>query len=177
MKKIVGIVLLMVVAVGIFAAAGPYIALYQIRSGVEKSDSEKIAAYVDFPALRTNLKEQLRAQMLKKESLKMKENPFDALAKGLASKMAEGMVDSFVTPAGLMKLLQGKKRGQDRNADPSSKSSEPKSNPFQDADCNYDSINKFSVRVKDNKDREIRFILTRAGLSWKLSNIILPFNG
>jgi len=177
MKKIVGIVLLMVVAVGIFAAAGPYIALYQIRSGVEKSDSEKIAAYVDFPALRTNLKEQLRAQMLKKESLKMKENPFDALAKGLASKMAEGMVDSFVTPAGLMKLLQGKKRGQDRNADPSSKSSEPKSNPFQDADCNYDSINKFSVRVKDNKDREIRFILTRAGLSWKLSNIILPLNG
>jgi len=177
MKKIVGIVLLMVVAVGIFAAAGPYIALYQIRSGVEKSDSEKIAAYVDFPALRTNLKEQLRAQMLKKESLKMKENPFDALAKGLASKMAEGMVDSFVTPEGLTKLLQGKKQGQERKSDSSSESLEPKGNPFQDADCNYDSINKFSVRVKDDKNREIRFILTRAGFSWKLSNIILPLKG
>jgi len=91
--------------------------------------------------------------------------------------MAEGMVDSFVTPAGLMKLLQGKKRSQDRNTDPSSKSSEPKSNPFQDADCNYDSIDKFSVRVKDDKNREIRFILTRAGFSWKLSNIILPLKG
>jgi len=177
MKKIAGIILFMVVAVGMYAAAGPYITLYQIRSGVEKSDSEKIAEYVDFSALRTNLKEQVHTQVLNGESSNMKENPFTSLAKGLASRMAEGMVDSFVTPAGLMKLLQGKKRSQDRNTDPSSKSSEPKSNPFQDADCNYDSIDKFSVRVKDDKNREIRFILTRAGFSWKLSNIILPVKG
>jgi len=174
MKKIVGLILLMALAAGLYAAAGPYITLYQIRSGVKNSDSEKISEHVDFATLRTNLKGQLHAHVLNGEAPDRKDNPFAAVAKGFVSKMADDVVDSYITPAGLTKLVSGKKRDRKRNSGQHPESGGHNRDLFQDARCHYDSLSQFSVRVKDDKDRDIRFILTRDGLSWKLSNIILP---
>ncbi|OPY90531.1 MAG: hypothetical protein A4E72_00599 [Syntrophus sp. PtaU1.Bin208] len=174
MKKIAGFVLLVVIAVGLYAAAGPYITLYSIKNGVEKSDPEKISRNVDFPVLRANLKEQLNSRIVSGKALTSEDNPVARAAKRLVSKMADGMVDALVTPAGLTKLVEGERRKQDPNPDTASRSGEEKSRFLQNTSCRYESLSEFSVRTKDDKNREIRFILTRKGLSWKLSNIILP---
>ena len=39
----------------------------------------------------------------------------------------------------------------------------------------YESARQFSVRVQVGNQRAIRLVLERTGLSWKLTNIILPF--
>ncbi len=174
MKKIAGLILLVLIAVGLYAAVGPYIAMYSIKTGVENSDPEKISQYVDFPALRANLKGQLHSRILSGKALDSEDNPVARAAKRLVSKMADGMVDALVTPAGLTKLVEGERRKQDPNPDSSSSSGKGKSRFLQNASFQYDSLSEFSVRTKDDKNREIRFILTRNGLSWKLSNIILP---
>jgi len=174
MKKIIGFVVLFAIAIAGYAAAGPFITLHQIKSGVEKQDSEKLSEHIDFATLRTNLKEQLNALVMKQATSELKDNPFAALAMGFASKLVEGMVDSFVTPSGLANLMEGKKPQRGQESEQPAGSSTQKREPFKDARYTYDSSSKFSVWVKDENGEEIRFVLARDGLSWKLSNIIVP---
>ena len=96
---------------------------------------------------------------------------------GFASKLVEDMVDTFVTPSGLANLLEGKKPLQSEGSEQSPGSGTPRLEPFKNARYTYDSTSKFSLWVKDGNGGEIRFVLTRDGLAWKLSNIVLPIKG
>ena len=44
----------------------------------------------------------------------------------------------------------------------------------QGAIYEYDSVSQFSVWIPAEKGEEIRFILRREGINWKLENILLP---
>ncbi|MDY0187387.1 MAG: DUF2939 domain-containing protein [Syntrophus sp. (in: bacteria)] len=174
MKKIAGWILLIVLAAGLYAAAAPYLTLYMIQSGVEQSDPEKISKYVDFPALRANLKTQVHSHIQSGETPSSRENPIATAANRLVSKMADDAVDSLVTPAVLKMLAQGEQRRERSTRDSSPGAEESKGGFLKNASCRYESLDTFSVTKKDDKNREIRLILSRSGLSWKLSNIILP---
>jgi hypothetical protein len=103
----------------------------------------------------------------------------------VASKFAESLVESVesaVTPAGLANLMEGKKPLASTpvptavtNIKASAKTELLE--PFKNARYTYDSFERFSVWVKDEKGEEIRFVLTRNGFSWKLTNIIIPMRG
>jgi hypothetical protein len=176
MKKIaILIALIVIVAVG-YIAAGPFIAIHEIKSGIEHQDSEKISGYVDFSVLRTNLKEQFNALFMKHAASELKDNPFAALGMAFASKLIDNMVDSFVTPASLTNLMEGKKPQQPQGIAEPKESSSQKPEPFKNARYTYDSTSKFSAWVKDDKGEETRFVFMRDGLSWKLSNILIPTN-
>lgn len=173
MKKIVIPLVLIVVVLAIFTAAGPFITIHNIKSGVEQQDSEKLTENIDFPTLRSNLKEQFNAFVMKNAASELQDNPFAALAMGFASKMVEGMVDSFITPSGLRSVIDGKNPKQAKGS--GNLSQEPnRQQPglFKDARYTFDSVKKCSVWVKNDKGGEIRFVLLRDGLSWKLSNIV-----
>jgi len=204
MKRIIGVAVLIVFAVVGYAAAGPFITLYQIASAVERQDSDKLARYVDFPSLRASLKEQLGALVAKEANARMKDSPFAALAAGLATNLADGLVDSVVTPGGVASLMGGimpepvrdaQKTLPQTPATPKNPGSVPEGSkdgslrddqglpqgsagwvpePFKNARFTYDSLSRFSVWVRDDRDREIRFVLIRGGLSWKLGRIVLP---
>ena len=176
MKRIAGIVVLTAIVIAAYTAAGPFITLYQIKGGIEDRDSAKLSEHIDFPALRVNLKEQINALVMKEAVLKMKDSPFAGLLKGLASKLADSMVDSFVTPSGLANLMEGKKPQQGRGAEEPAGSGAPaqKLDLLRNARFTYDSASRFSSWVKTDNGEEIRFVLTRDGLSWKLSNIVVP---
>lgn len=45
---------------------------------------------------------------------------------------------------------------------------------FKDARYSYDSPDRFSVWVGNDKGVEIRYVLVRTGISWKLGNIVIP---
>jgi hypothetical protein len=177
MKKIIvfgGLLLATIVGYAVF---GPFIAVYQIKSGVEQRDSEKLSEYIDFPTLRTNLKEQANAELMKKATTESKDKPFRALGLALAPKLVEGMVDSFVTPTGISYLMAGKKPQQFKGEQqPQESGGGHPREPFKNSRYTYDSPSKFSVWVKADKGEEIRFVLIRDGLSWKLSNIIIPMS-
>jgi hypothetical protein len=168
MIKILVFIALLIVAVGGYIAIGPFIAVHEIRTAIENQDSEKLAEYVDFPELRTNLKEQFDAYIMQRATTELKDNPFGVLGMALAGKMVEGMVDSFVTPAGLSRIAAGR-RSQGAEGSP-----QEKAQPFKNARYTYDSTSKFSAWVPGEDGDEIRFAFARSGLSWKLTNIIVP---
>jgi Protein of unknown function (DUF2939) len=167
MNKTTVLVGLVIVALVGYAAVGPVITIYQIKSAVEQQDSEKLSEYIDFPTLRTNLKEQLNSEMMKQAATGLKDNPILALGLALSPKLVESIVDSFVTPSGISNLMAGKQQHAQES------SGRQRWEPFKNSRYTYDSSSKFSVWVKDDKCEEIRFVLTRDVLSWKLSNIII----
>jgi hypothetical protein len=173
--KIIGsfFVLSVIIIVG-YVTAGPFITIYQIKSGVEDQDSEKLSEHIDFTSLRTNLKQQLNALVAREAASGSHDNPFAALAMGVAAKLVEGVVDTFVTSSGLANLMEGKKPLQSEGSEQSAGSGTVRHELFKNARYTYDSTSKFSVWVKDGNGGEIRFILTRDGLAWKLSNIVVP---
>jgi hypothetical protein len=176
MKKILALIVILAVVITGYFAAGPFITIYKIKSGIKNRDAEKISAQVDYSALRTNLKEQFNALLMKKTASDLKDNSFAALGMAFASKLIDGMVDAYVTPTNLANLMEGKKSEQPKGIEETTKENSNKPEPFKDARYTYDGFSKFSAWVKGDKDEEIRFVFTRNGLSWKLSNIQVPSN-
>src|SRR5690606_15860779 len=108
MKKWLWAAILILLALGGYIAAGPYLAYTAIRDAVETSDTAKLSRHVDFPQLRTNLKIQLDDYLIRRAGADMQSSPFGAFAVRLASGLAGAAVDTMVTPAGLSALLESR---------------------------------------------------------------------
>lgn len=106
MKSSVTVVLavVLVILAGV-TAAGPYLTMRQIEKAINERDAVRLENYVDFPALRTSLKEQLRASMVKE--LAAEDDPFAMFGMALASALIDGMADAVLTPNGLIALISG----------------------------------------------------------------------
>jgi hypothetical protein len=186
MKRIAWIIGLVALLLALWIGAGPYLAVADIERGINDKDSERLAERVDFPTLRQNLKDQLKVTILKSAAKELEDNPFGALATGLATTLVDGLVDAFITPAGLASLMDGERPSI--GSIPSRAASSPVQTPepdqaqtqdrdlFKNARHSYDSLSRFSVWVPGKDGRETRFVLQRDGLSWKLVNVILPLD-
>lgn len=106
-KALLALVLLAGVGVGWYALS-PWVALDALGDAIESGDEERLAARVDFPLLRDNLKQQIRERMMRGAADELDEHPLGALALGFASTLVDGLVDAFVTPAGVAELVRGR---------------------------------------------------------------------
>ena len=166
------------IAAGLFAiyiVAAPYITVHQMKSAAESHDGEALSEYVEFPSVRQSIKDQVNVMFAKKmaEDEEMKNNTFAAFGAALAGMMVDKMVDAYVTPTGITQLMAGgKPQPQATQGEEASSSAARK--PLSDASMSYESLDKFVVRVKGNDGGEGKFVLRRRGLSWKLTDIIIP---
>ena len=169
-KTKIGIGAIIIIIAGYIFAA-PYITVYQMKKAGENKNGESLSEYVEFPTLRQNLKDQINAMFMKEMGKEVKDSPFSALGAVFGGMMAEKMVDVYVTPAGITELMSGEKLSSEPEV--GSSDSEPPSEPFANASMSYESFNKFSVTIKDKKSSgEVKFILRRRGIGWKLTEII-----
>jgi len=164
MKKSLWIIFFLIVGLIGYIAAGPFLTVQAIHSGIVDQDSEALARNVDCPVPRQNLKEQLNAEMMHKAVTDLKDNPINVLAMGFASKMANGFVDVLVTPAGLAQLMEGKKQIQSAPVTPEERATR-KEKLLENAGYTYDSLDRFSVWVPKSPGEELRLVLARDGLS------------
>jgi hypothetical protein len=177
MKKIVAMIALLAIFITIYFVGGQLIAIYGIKSGIEQQDAEKISAHIDYSALHSNLKEQFTTFFMKQTTSNLKENPFAAQRMAFTSKIIDSIVDESLTPIGLARLMEGKKPQYPQDIERPQKSNSQKPAPFKNVRYTFDSLSKLSVWVRiDKEEEETRFIFSRNGLSWKLSNILLPTN-
>ncbi len=166
------------IAAGVFfvyAVAAPYITVHRIKSAARNDDGEALSAHIEFISARQSLKDQMNVMFAKKmaEDEEMKDNPFAALGAAFAGVVVDKMVDAYVTPAGITQLMSGEKpqpRGERSGKDGNSAYREP----LEDASMSYESLNKFVARIRNQEGGETRFVLTRRGLDWKLTEIIVP---
>ena len=102
--KIGGVVLVLAVAAVAFYST-PYIALYSIHRAVERNDAEAVSRYVDFPVLRENIREKVMDH-LAAVTPPPSSGVLGDLGQRLAMAAANQMVDSMVTPEGVMMLME-----------------------------------------------------------------------
>ncbi len=201
MKKMIAFIVAVCFILACAIAAGPFWVLHHIKKGIEQGNAAEFSTYFDYPVLRSNLKAQLKTAMSEKLAKEMRDNPFAALASGLAAQIGDGLVDTLVeftvTPDGLQQLMETKaladKKMPENISSASNSSTQtatqtasmPKaagSNSDHDQHETlktvrwaFDSQNQFSVWLLTGKGDDVRFVLTRStGFSWQLSNIILP---
>lgn len=156
--------------------AAPYITAYQIKIAADNQDGEALARHVDFPVLQKNLKDQLNEKFKKKAAQTSESDPIGSMGMIFGGMVVEKMVDSYVTPKGIAALMKGKKKSAAlSNQATGGGDSEASSQPFTSASASYVAFNTFSIVIKDDEaDREVKFILRRRGLDWKLTDIVLP---
>jgi hypothetical protein len=161
-------ILLAITLFGTWLFFTPYLAVNSMRSAAEAGDASKLASYVDFPALKENLKTSISAKI--SEAAKDQQSFFGA---AIAMAIVNPLIDSLVTPSSLTMMMKGEKPSFDGKSSKSSKSQ-------SDADIlmSYDGINRFIVTIKkkNEKEKPLRLIYNRDGIfSWKLTAIDIPF--
>ena len=109
MKLKIGIGAGVVLVLG-YLFATPYITAYQMKVAAEAKDGEALSEFVDFPALRESLKDQMTGKLRKEMAEDVIEgNPLSVIGTAFGGMIVNGIVDKFVSPAGLMQLMKGKK--------------------------------------------------------------------
>lgn len=180
------------VAIVAFAAvalayASPYLVLDRLKRAADARNAEIVNRYVDYPALRTSLKQQVTEMLSRRIDAQKQEHPFAALGALVGMALIGPLVDAYATPDGVAALLNGlPPRGEPGETPP-----EPGEQPDRDsgtaasgsartnaqaptqpprATAGYDGIDQFVVTYRrDAQSRPYSVILRRDGwFSWKL---------
>ena len=158
----------------------PFVAYYHVESAIINKDAEKLAASTGFTEMRRNLKAQ-RGQRVIKNLRKDdgKDQSLVDLSILWSAIPTDQEVDRAISTEGFYVAFSGTARMKPDPIKPA-----PEISTYQmvqkiidKASFNYQSLSKFVVSVRDEKGRYseyFSFVLTREGLSWRLTNVILP---
>ena len=177
MKKWIALALVLLLALGGYVAAGPYLAIHGIRQALAEQNTAKLAQYVDFPALRVNLRAQLEDQLARRAGEDAQSNVFGAFALSMANSVLGAGVDALVTPAAVAAMLQGRtvwKRALGDTANGDTYGPPRPADPLKQAEHDFESPSRFTATVHDDAGTPTVFVFTRQGLQWKLTDIRLP---
>lgn len=200
-KKPVAIAVAAVVVVTAlgYAYASPYLALNSLKQAADARDAVTLSEYVDYPALRVSLKQQVGEMLQRRIQAQHSSNPLLMLGAVIGAALIGPLVDAYATPEGVAALLNGMpptgKPGE-RPAPPppstpasstpaetapsapppapaSSETSAPQ--PRAQASAGYRSLNEFAVTWQRSANGErYAAILQRHGLfSWRLAAVEL----
>lgn len=131
--------------------------LHEMRAAAEAGDTDKLASYIDFPALRTSMKEAIKAQAV----AEFTKPDNDGMA-AFGAAFATTMVDGLVTSSTMRKVFIANKEAG------------PKGITKVDAtrkDLMIDrtGFNQFRVHASTGKEAAGGLVFVRHGLSWQLS--------
>jgi hypothetical protein len=180
-KIVIPIVFLIVFA--LYFAASPFIALYQIKKAAENKNVQKISENIDFAALRKSIKDQLSAE-LNKQNVDA-DNSKKALKEKINSeviKTIDMVINQTVKPETVIMLFDKNLKIPNQKEQQIQPIAEEKNDSdlemFKNAKFKFDSLNQFSVLVKTDKSskQELKLILTRKNLSWKINDIKMPLS-
>lgn len=173
MKKITIAAAVAAAALAVTAYASPYYALHQIKAALAERNADALAEHVDFPALRASVKTQLEAGMARSIAATAgSDNPLAALGQSIASAMLGKMVDTMVSPAGVVALVN--KSAISPQADANTNADTPADGAQKKAgySAGYAGVNTFVVRAKNGNAQDGALVLLRHGVwGWKLSSI------
>ena len=164
-KKIIGIASLAsgIIVAG-YAYISPYIAINNIKEAITKGNKAEMKRLIDFPALRTQLKDQVKTEITANYLEEMGDNPFAALGMAMIGPMVDNIVDATVSPSGFKQFFY---EGQITQGNSGSQSGESNASETQtNTSMRYTGINTFVVKRESRYDKNtyIDFNLRRKGL-------------
>ncbi|MDB5678758.1 DUF2939 domain-containing protein [Sphingomonas bacterium] len=147
----------------------PWLTLYNIKSAVERHDVEGMIGYVDFDALRLNLKDQVHAV-----AAAQRVPPTDSSGWSTPNPVPQQLaaldqqIDAYVT-AETARALFAKSEAPRPGADTAP------GELAQDVTIDRETLGRFVARRK-NDETGAGLVFTAHGLGWKLSGFRLPAN-
>ncbi len=172
-KKVKSLIGAALVALGAYYIASPYVAANSLAKAVQTRNAEAASEYIDFSALRVSVRDKLQAKVAQEAA---KDGAAGAvLGMAFASMLIEPIVNAFVSPQGLIAVLNGEEPqmfGEEKEA---SKESTEKRLVERTGKANfsikYSGLNKVEIVNKD-KPSDGGFIFTRHGLfKWKITEL------
>ncbi|MFM0597795.1 MULTISPECIES: DUF2939 domain-containing protein [Paraburkholderia] len=104
---IVTLIVIVVIAALGFAYASPYLALNNLKRAADARDAQTVNQYVDFPALRESLKQQVTGLLTRRLDAHSNGNPLAAIGAMIGVALLGPLVDAYATPDGVAALLNG----------------------------------------------------------------------
>ncbi|CAD6536644.1 hypothetical protein LMG27952_03175 [Paraburkholderia hiiakae] len=97
----------MIVAALGYAYASPYIAVKHMKAAADARDAATLNEYVDYPALRLSLKQQVGEMLQRRVEGQHSSNPLLILGAVIGAALISPLVDAYATPDGVAALLNG----------------------------------------------------------------------
>jgi len=164
---------MIVIVLGAYFASGPFITINGVRSSIKEKDSDRLSSYIEFDLLKKNLKEQFSTEMIKATSADEEKNPLGMMVAGFATQVVDSLLDAYLTPSSIALLLEGEKPDHYRSPFTQQDSAQKETKePLEEYSVKFVSHDRFYVYTKGSHDQEIKIILQRFGLDWKITNII-----
>lgn len=152
-----------------YNASAPYHTITEIKLAIVNNNPEKLPEYIDFPVLRQNLKNQ-EDLIVDLNTTELNNIPSGLFAAGIIAAILEKQVDLLITPLGLASMLENRFKSKNHNCDIHELIDKDKL--FQNAELHFNSIDSSEALVPYGANKELRLILQRSMLTWKLVNII-----
>lgn len=163
----IGLAVLIVAAGAGWYWASPAWTLRQMKAAADADDAAALDAYIDYPALRADLKAEVRGRMAAEAD--KDRSGLGGLGLAIGSAMAGPVIDRLVTPAGMRAALVAKRDEARFGAAPDAASALRVPN---DPVIVRHGLSGFLVASKRQPGSGLVF--KRHGLSWKLSGVELP---
>lgn len=155
----------LIAAIGLWYIESPVWTLSRMKDAAEASDPAALNSYIDYPALRESLKEEVSARMMS-EAQKDKSG-LSGLTLTIGAVMVGPAIDAMVTPAGMRAALRAR-----RNQEIASGNGPASVIKFPDHPViKRRGISAFLLTSKEQPGNGMLF--KRDGLSWKLSGVEL----
>lgn len=190
MKKLVALVIALAVLVGGWWYASPLMALDGLRDAAQSGDQAELEQRVDFPALRSSVKEQLRGALTAAMESEGDDNPLGAAGAALGLGLVDGIVDTLVTPEWVATTVtEGQRRqaqaeavqerlpAQETGTAPPRKAEDPPQATQREIEWEIEreGLNSFRVTTQNAVgDTGPTLLFARDGLGWDLVGIEMP---
>lgn len=201
MRKLIALLLVALLAVGGWYMLSPPLALKGLRDAAAAHDADTVLAYVDLPALRASLKEQVKERMAEEAGRK---SGLEALGMQLGASFADPLIDALLTEDNITQMIEQRtlagsalaasagaagaaqdmgvgveRSGDDGNSVTGRSNTDAAALPTDADQAEIDfeiervSFDEFRVYAQDRPEQGT-LIFTRHGLGWKLSGMKLP---
>jgi hypothetical protein len=157
---------LIIAAVVTWYLASPGWTLHQMKAAADANDPDALNSYIDYPALREDLKAEIRGEMIAEAN--KDRSGFGPLGLAIGTAMAGPVVDRLVTPAGVRAALMAKRDLMLIKVAPEAASA---LHIPDDPMIVRRGFSEFLVASKRQPNSGLVF--KRHGLSWKLSGVDL----
>ena len=190
-KAIILIVPITILLLGAWLFASPYITLKRFGSALERGDASEISKYVDYQALREDLKKDLKVLLAKEVAKEVNTEEVGLFALTFGSLFIDLFVETAVSQEGLAYIMEKGRMPTEEVVmqDLEAKEEKPKgmevATEYRDTDAkeeletsaSYKGINTFVYQIRDKSSKEgIDLIFERRGLAdWKLVGMDFHF--
>lgn len=183
--------------------ASPYWVLYQINQAYQQNNAVGISKYIDFAQVKASLKPQIQQRMHTAIGIEHLPQALQKWGNQLNSVLGDQLIDVVMNEQTILLLMQGKElkeaiglntRATKNNINdvlglkntldalsslPNIESSLPEHLPTKVASpakrkAHYTKWNQFDIVIPTDSGSATRVIMTREGLSWKITAVLLP---